>query len=322
MEPKIVNPKNFWDAYFRNEFVALMRQADKYSGFLPVRTPNPASPKGLLDQTEYQPIEIGFDALRAYDYNGDGRFAIAAYDKDDVGKQFESVVRQTYAYRDPAPFGKQRMSELFSEIHSHWLHTHKPAFLEILENIVFAIAENFNETYNQQLAALAWFLGEQRQRTSTKALLAIVQNAHFVKSAKKPINFKPVDTAFSALWKINDKSSLWALLDLMPDANETGVRKMMPLFERLLSTNELLSRHRCGELYEKPDFWRNILAPMKGYAPQDWDRYDANALFWEIRLLSARRLPHSEKAALQKLSSDVVSIVADSAHLKLSIPNS
>ena len=185
-----------------------------------------------------------------------------------------------------------------------------------VERAVAQMVDRYVESYSQPLAALAWFLGEQRMRSSAAALMGIVRNARFNPFARAPIASTAVSAAFSALWKVNDKRTLWALLELMPDVSDTGRRTMAPLFERMLSTTELLGAARLGDDYLRPEYWRNLLEPHSAWQATEWDRYDAGSIFWELRHLAATRLPTDDARYLGALSDDEVRTVGDAARAR------
>jgi hypothetical protein len=312
--PTPVDARRFWDLYFRNAFLTLERHTSKYVGQFYAEPELAAPPGGLLRDMTAEAVEITFDAVREYDCSGDGRFALFGERPLDIGEAYEAVIRQTYPYRDRAPFGKQRMAELFSQIRVQCgLESAAALSLAILEQVVISSVENHTEALNQPLAALAWFLGERRERSSSAALLTIIHSAPFAPYARHHIHFTAIDTAFSALWKVNDKAALWDLIDLLRGSSNAGRRKIAPLFERLLSTRELLSLVRCEDDYFKADFWARMLTQSGNYTPVDWDRFDAYSLFWELRNLAALRLPQGEIKTLRILAQDEVETVRDAA---------
>ncbi len=308
---KIIDAKQFWELYFHNKFLRLERHPDKYIGEVFDKTSS--SGKGLFDNNRIF-VEVNMDDLRVYDYETDGRFTQLIKRPVKADDAVQAIINQSYPYRDAAPFGKERMSELFLQMYPSEL---KIDSLEILEGTTFALANEYNQDLSQPLAGHAWLLGEFRQRSSTKALLNIIHYAPFVSSAQYHLPFTPIDVAFSALWKINDKFALWDLLKLLPSTDDSGKRKIIPLFERLLSTNVLLSLTQHDDNYYETKFWENYLLPMKDFSERDWDSYDANSLFWELRYLSAIRLPLNKTDILNKLISDEVSIVSDIARKRL-----
>jgi len=309
----LITAERFWNLYFRNAFLTLERRRDKCVGQIYSDSERAQPPGGLLGGSFQVPVEVAFTTLREYDYTKDGRFALIAKRPASVGAAYEAIINQTYPYRDPAPFGKQRMAELFTEVGMHSMTSPKPLTLEILEQKTLSIVETHVDALNQPLAALAWFLGERRERSSSKALLAIVNNAPFAPSTRRHIHFTAIDAAFTALWKVNDKESLWSIIELMRKTTDAGRRKIAPLLQRLLSTSELLSIEHCGDDYFRPEFWAKLLEPRRGFRPSEWDRFDAESLFWEIRYLSALRLPPTDVEMLRKLISDEVQTVRDAA---------
>jgi hypothetical protein len=165
-----------------------------------------------------------------------------------------------------------------------------------------------SEEWNDAIAALVWFLGERRQHSSSAAIMDVVRYSGHLHPTGFHLHFTAVDAAFSALWKIDDKMQLVDLLTLMRQADPTGQRKFAALFERLLSTHELLSIEQCGDDWFTPEFWAKKIEPLRNYAPEDWDRYDAHSLFWELRYSAATRLNPGDPV-LQMLARDAVDTV-------------
>lgn len=316
MPETYISAQQFWDYYFRNAFLTLERKNGQYTGHIFADSENGSS-KVLMNERIQTSVEIGSAALHHYDFMHDDRFALMQKRPIDPSEAFSAVIQKTYPYREAAPFGKQRMSELFSEIHLIGYQSHAPITISNFEQIVINIVADYKDSDNQKLAALAWFLGEQRQRSSAKSLIAIVSNAAFVSFAQHRIHFTSVDTAFSALWKVNDKRSMGDLLMLMSNSSSSGQRKIAPLFMRLVSTTELLSLDRCDANYFNPEFWESFFSPRTNFTDTEWDQYDTDSLFWEIRFLSALRLSATETIFLRKLANDEVKIVSDTARKKL-----
>jgi len=311
-----ISAERFWDLYFRNAFLTLERLDRGYLGKASGEHARAQPPEGLLrDRVEVE-VAISFAALQEHDYSGDGRFALIAKRPAQIERAYQAVVDQSYPYRSAAPFGKQRMSELF--LHIRDTMRPSPITLPALERITVSLVENHTAAQNQPLAALAWFLGERSERSSSAALIAIVQNAPFSPFAKHRIHFTAVDTAFAALWKVNDKASLGAMLELMRLTPDAGRRKIAPLFERLLSTHRLLSLETCGDDYFRPDYWASVLRPYQNFTPGDWVAYDVQSLFWEIRYQTAFRLLPDAAEMFGKLGSDEVATVRDAVRGRLS----
>lgn len=317
MPTTLISANRFWNLYFRNALLTLERRSDSYTGQIYNEPEHAQPPIGLLRDLVQVPVEVAFSVLREYDYSGDGRFALIAKRPADLNAAYEAIIKQTYPYRDRAPFGKQRMAELFTMLRLQSGHGTRSLSLAILQQMTLNMVENHTDTLNQPLAALAWFLGELRERSSSKALLAIIDNASFVPFARHRVHFAAVDAALTALWKVNDKASLWHMLELMRNTTDAGRRKITPLFQQLLSTTELLSIERCGDDYFRPEFWARMLEPRRTFTPTDWDHYDANSLFWEIRYLAALRLPSNSIDMFRKLANDEVQTVRDAVRSRL-----
>lgn len=314
----VINSERFWDLYFRNLFLDLQRSRARYIGLTFVHPEYAHPPLGLAREPGKLEIEIPFNELSQYGYEADGRFNRIDHQLVDIKGAYDEVIAFTYPFREPAPFGKARMAELFHEISLEFFpFTGTPHSVADLEQALREMLENFIPALNQHIAALSWFLGERRQRSSAKVLLAVIENSALVLNARLSVHFTAVDAAFSALWKVNNKEVLWELLDVMREVDERGRRKIAPLFERLLSTRDLLSLEHCGDMYLDPGFWSRTLEPYRKYTFTDWDQYDVDALFWEIRYLAALRLPKGSFTAIRKLAADEVGTVRAAALARL-----
>lgn len=312
-----INPEQFWDLYFRNLFLQLERKNGLYTGEIFAEPDQAQPPLELLRDVPKVQVEVSFGSLQEHNYSADGRFARITQIPASVSEAYEAVIAGIYPFREPAPFGKQRMAELFTQIRGQFLlSTNGELSLADLEQTLSNMVENHTPALNQPIAALAWFLGERRERSSSAALLFVVQNSSFAPYARHQLHFTPVDAAFSALWKVNDKARLWDILEMMRYTSESGRRKFAPLFERLLSTTELLSFEHCGSDYLESDFWASKLEPGRNFTAADWDQYDADSLFWEIRYLAVLRLPATNSDTFRKLAIDEVGTVRGAVHAR------
>jgi hypothetical protein len=307
-----VSPAQFWDLYFRGLFVTVEHNAGSWRGQARSE-PSVSGPAAILKKTSFFAFSISDRALRSYDYSHDARFTLVDAVPASVDAAFEAVIDGTYPYRDPAPFGKKRMMELFTMIRCRYHLPDRGLTMEDLERTLSATTTS--PEMIQSTAALLWFLGEQRQRSSSTVVIDVLRNPAYLEPTGAHFPFFVVDAAFSALWKIDDKSKLIILLALMQRSNDAGRRKFAALFERLLSTQELLSPERCGSVWSSPEFWAKIIEPRRNYALADWDRYDAGSLFWEIRYLAATRL-NRDAPALRRLTGDEVECVRQQARLR------
>ncbi|HYZ84364.1 MAG TPA: hypothetical protein VE621_08175 [Bryobacteraceae bacterium] len=299
---------HFWDLYFRNLFVRLERSANGYRGLAYADPISARAPVGFFRPRQTKAIEISMDELRRYDYDGDGRFSLILRRPATLIAALDAVIAMTYPYRDPAPYGKERMAELCSLLRARIMPS-RDGGLESAHQILSRMIAEHTPALDQPIAALVWVLGEQRQKLSAPYVLEVVKNSSYWPFARHQLHFTAVDTAFSALWKIDEKGITWEVLDLMRHSSESGKRKMAALMERLFSTTELLSLDRLDEKYLDPEFWANYLAPFRNAGPLDFDRNDAHSLFWEIRFLSAIRLPIRESELLKRLYGDEVGTV-------------
>ncbi|MDY6994009.1 MAG: hypothetical protein SVR94_15590 [Pseudomonadota bacterium] len=305
-----ITAEQFWDYYFRDDFINLKRDNNGYMGEIYENTSQSHTPLSLVKEFSKKNIEISKTILKKYDYSNDKRFFLISTPTDHLSKAFTAVLEKTYDYRQPAPFGKQRMSELFVLLRHHYqLNPNNHLTISLLEKTLKQMIESYSKEMIQPIAALVWFLGECRQISSADVLILTVENSKYIHNSVPSIHFTAVNTAFNALWKINPKLKLPNLIKLMKQANESGKRKFAPLFTRLLSTNEMLSLDLLGNDYLNPDYWAGIIKRYNHNTQLDWDQFDTNALFWEIRYLAALRLPSTD-ANLIKLANDEVSIIA------------
>jgi hypothetical protein len=307
----LIDAKEFWDMYFGDVFLILERTRSEYRGRIFAQPEKASILGGLFAVNPEIEVIATMAELRDYAYADDGRFGLSRQMSLPVGEAIEQIIQKTYPYRDPPPFGKRRMSELFSDVKREFVQ--RAPSLPALEAMVQNKVDDYTDEKIQPLAALAWFLGQRREISSSKALLAIVRNADFVPYARRFIHFTAVDAAFSSLWKVNDKFVLFELLELMHEMPAEGWRKLAPLFSRLLSSGQLLSMEQCGSDYFRPEYWGRLLQPRRNFSATDWHRFDADSLFWEIRYLSALRLPTHDADSLRKLAGDEVSVVRDLA---------
>lgn len=303
----------FWDLYFRNLFVRLERSGKGYRGEAYADPASAKPPAGFFRERKLRTVEIRMDHLRDYDYRSDGRFALILERPSGIRAALDAVIEKRYPYRDPAPFGKERMAELCTALRDRI----GDGSLSAAERLLLRMIAEHTPALDQPIAALVWLVGEQRQKGSAPVLLSVLRNSSYWPFAEHRLHFTPVDAAFSALWKIDEKGITGELLEFMRMTSESGQRKIAALFERLLSTAELLSLDKLGERYLDPEFWADAIGNVLGASPLDRDRRDADALFWEIRLLAAQRLPRSETAVLEKLSLDEVGIVRDAARVHI-----
>ncbi len=301
----------FWDHYFHDDFVRLERHADKYVGAVAKSAGGPFS---FLTGAKTTGIVMPISDLRSYDYASDARFTLIAKVPSDIAVAYSAVEAQTYSYRDPAPFSPQRLAELLGEIRTAYFHDSEPGItLSSVAKALSDLVDSYTPSMAQPVAALAWFLGERRDIASAEALISVVADSDYLGGA---MHFTAVNAAFDALWKINAKLRLPALVHLMHRANESGRRSIGALLSRLLSTNEMLGPDLLGPKYYQADYWASIISRADAKTQADWDRYDVNALYWEIRYLAALRLSEQDVASLRQLANDEVGIVAGAAKEK------
>jgi hypothetical protein len=311
VKTQITSSEEFWNYYFKDYFINLKRDKGVYIGEVYEHSSQVSGPLGLIKEIAKKRIEVSSATLKQYDYFTDKRFSLISVLPSNLSKAFTAVLEKTYTYREPAPFGKQRMSELFVLLEDHYqLNSATDLTISTLEGVLKQMVESYSREMIQPIAALAWFLGERHQISSAEVLISIIQNSKYMSNSTYLIHFTAVNAAFNALWKINPKLNLPDLIKLMKDANESGRGKFASLFTRLLSTNEMLSFDYCGKNYLNPDYWAVVVESYKNSTQLDWDQFDTNALFWEIRYLAALRLSPNN-VHLMKLLNDEVGVVAE-----------
>ena len=302
----------FWDHYFHDDFIRLERRTDKYAGAIAKGSGGPFS---FLTGAKTIDIVMPISDLRSYDYTSDPRFTLIAKVPADISAAYSAVEAQTYPYRDPAPFAPQRLAELLAEIRMAYFSDGGPDItLSSVDKALSDMVDSYTPSMAQPVAALAWFLGERRDIASAEALISVVADSDYLGGA---MHFTAVDAAFDALWKINAKLHLPALVHLMRQASESGRRSIGALLSRLLSANEMLSADLLGPKYYQAEYWASKISGANAKTQADWDRYDVNALYWEVRYLAALRLSKQDVAALRQLANDEVGIVASAAKGKL-----
>ena len=119
--------------------------------------------------------------------------------------------------------------------------------------------------------------------------------------------------AYGALWKIADGATLKTLVAQMERASETARWKYARLFERLLSTDTLLSRDQLGDSYSRPATWAALIEHDHLAQPQAWKRHQSLALRWELRALAAHRLSAEDGELRKRLAADEVGAVRRAA---------
>lgn len=296
----------FWNAYFENRFATLMRNEAGCHGL--ARTLPSGGPAGLARAPQLQEIACPRALLVDYDTAADGRFALLPSRPPQAGAALQAMIERSYLYRDAAPFGKARMAELL--LRCRQMLSDEPG-TEALQTLLTGLVASSDGTFDAEIAALAFLLGELRDPSSATALLSVIRNAAGVPFARRVVHFSAVNSAFSAAWKSDAKALTPDLLVLMENADSSACQKIASLFERLYSTHEMESLHRHGEAWLTPTFWRQRLAPLSD--PALWPALSAASLFWELRLSIVARLGAEHANLLRLLSADEVGVVRDAA---------
>lgn len=314
------NPTNqrarqFWDLYFQNKFVELQRTANEVKGrYLQELPPG----RSYFAEPTFESFSIARAELKPYDYNEDGRFSEIRKTPTGLQDALQKIADGSYPFREPPPFGAKHLKELLHQL-SQRFDWPSDASISSEQAVLNArsLITPFAPDNGQQLTALLWILGEQRKRAFSNLMVEVIEGAERLPSGHKGrMSSSLVNTAFEALWKINDKSCLERLLTTMGRSDHSGKLRIAALFKRLLSTEKLLSLETLGENYYSVEFWQRSIAPYANYSDRDWDRFDTKSLFWETRYLAASRLAPRDEA-LKSLEDDEVSLVREIARAKL-----
>jgi len=304
----------FWDLYFRHQFVRLERGADVWRGERRVGAGAQGVPGALLGERRTETVTVAVSALRRHDYAADPRFALTRVLDMTPAAALEAIVAQRYPYRDAAPYGRSRMSELMRGLQPR---LSSGEGLRGFEQLLRTLLVDAAAPRDPAIAALVWFLGERRSTSSAPVLVEALARSHYVRPQAEALHFTATDAAFTALWKIADKSRLDELLDLMRRATSTGRWRFGQLFERLLSQEQLLGPAVLGDAYADPQAWARRIEAAGARDARAWAVHDARSLFWEIRLLAAQRLDAADRATLELLAADEVESVAAVARERL-----
>lgn len=306
-----IGDHRFWDLYFQNKLVELERTPAKITGKY---REDPPPVKSSFSEPRYGLVEIDRIRLKAYAYEQDGRFSQQLLAPASLQESIRQIIDRSYPYREPPPVGSEMMSELLRNIAARY---DWPDDGTVTEETAIRTARSLISRYRQKdslaLSALLWVLGERRERIYSEMMVAVIEESERRPPGHKDrVSATAVNTAFEALWKIDDKSHLDRLLGLMERSEHSRRLRVAALFKRLLSTTRLLSFEAIGEAYYSAEYWQRLIAPYAKHSELDWDRYDARSLFWEVRYLAAKRLPLKDKA-LQELADDEVSLVRELA---------
>jgi hypothetical protein len=310
-----VSAEQFWNLYFANRFVNLQRTPTGCLGTARLDA-GAGLPAALLREPELADVAISRQTLEGYGYEGDLRFALAARRPTSVRSVLSSIAAGDYVYREPAPYGRDRMAELAGQLLPR-VATAENDDPSALAQIVTSLLVDHDPALDQVLAAMVWVLGEFRRAEVSPALIQVVRNSTYVAYSRVQVHFTVVSAAMTALWKSNNKTLIKDYLALMADASASGRYMMAALLERLYSPEQLWSLHLLGSGYEQPDQWARRLAFGLDYTQQDWDIYDAGSVLWENRLSAASRLAQGERTwpARRLLQGDEVKTVSRVAAL-------
>lgn len=309
-EGRVLSASDFWDLYFNDAFLRLTRAGTRWSGVATVSGRGLSVRDALRPQAE-ESVWISSDALRRHNDAGDARFDIfSALDMSSEAAG-QAVVQGQYPYRSAPPFSPQRMGTVMVELRRAALDTASGVSeltVSVLARWLGAAIDAPGALTDQRITAAAWFLGERRDGAGGGALLELLASAD-----RAQVSSSASDAAYAALWKIADGAVLAPLCAQMERASETARWKYAKLFERLLSTDTMLSSSQLGDAYANPGSWSGLVVREKLSDPVAWKRLQARSLRWELRALQARRLAKGDGELARLLASDEVEAVRRAA---------
>jgi hypothetical protein len=315
-----ITADQFWNHYYRDDFLALERSISGYSGTVPINPQAAAGPLALLKSYDTTEVVIDLNELRRYRYDLDPRFFLITRRPEQADTAFEAVVDSSYPYRDPAPFAPGRMSEIFTELREAVATGSDAAITTVwLQNVLDDLLETYTPDIAQTVAALTWFLGETRERNVAPSLIRILERSDYT-SVTVPLHFTIVDAAFAALWKVNDKDSLPMIIAVMRDSDATGRWKIAALLSKLLSTDTMLSAELLDDDYPDPEFWSGLHERLSHEWQERSIAFASKSLYWEVRYTAALRALPEDREALKILADDIVPFIAAKARQKQGRP--
>jgi len=310
-QANMMDAKGFWDLYFRNRFVEMTRDADWING---VARMEPAAGKSSFAEAPMVSVRIKRDDLKRYACETDGRFAEIRKAPTSLVESVRRLADESYPFREHPPFGAKRMGELLKQAMEQFDWPRDASFSpDMLIHSIQCLASNYKPENGQLLNALLWVAGEQKQRVFSKVIMsAIAESQPLPSGHNRKMSAAVENTAFEALWKINDKSCCDSLLQVMELSDHSGRLRCAAVFKRLFSNSRLLSLEALGENYFSPGYWKELIKAGAANSAVQWDRFDTKSLFWEIRYLAAVRLEPKD-AAFRTIMDDEVSLVRELA---------
>jgi hypothetical protein len=128
-----------------------------------------------LTQCEFR---CRYPSLTTYNYAGDRRFGIPEILALSPREAVDAVVISRYPYSDPAPFGVQRMSEIFTGLCKEFPALARGSLKEgQIEDCLRTLLSAGGTASVQPAAALIWLLGERRKRTSSGVLIEVLKRS-------------------------------------------------------------------------------------------------------------------------------------------------
>lgn len=303
---RTLSAPTFWDLYFSDALLRMARSADGWNCTATV------SGSGLVVRDLLQPqaqesVRVAAAALRAYDDSGDPRFDLFAALNMSVDAASLAVAQGRYPYRTAPPYAPMRMAEVMAD-----LRQASPGQLRVAELAAWlrAAMDAPGALTDQRITVAAWFLGERRDGAGAGALIDLLDRV-----GPARVSSGASEAAYAGLWKIADGATLAPLCAQMERASETARWKYARLFERLLSTDTMLSSSQLGSDYARPGYWHALVGRERLAEPAAWKSMQVRALRWELRALQGRRLAKAEASTelARLLAADDVAAVRRAA---------
>jgi hypothetical protein len=302
----------FWDAYFLGQFETLLRSDRSCEGTIVIEKDNSGIPKFFAEREKFN-FTIDLPDLGNYPYENDLRFSYVKIDLK-VGTVINEIKNREYGFIDPPPYGKERMAELATESSQRFpvLSTPEAQPEDLSAAIEKHIKTHHSLASSQEINFLVWLLGEIRASDEAPAIMPIIERSKYLPTNKKSFHFEVVQSTFHSLWKLNAKSCVNRLIELLDLFNRNGRIQVATLLSRLLSQQKLLSQNLIGDCFSSFDFWSDLIKPYANYKKSEWARFDVYNIFWENRLLTTRLLTRND-LLLERLTNDEVPVVSQAA---------
>lgn len=324
-----ITAEEFWGYYFSGTARTMTRSAAGMTAAVPAEI-DPAK-KSILDaMLPGRNVRVSRASLEDYYYRDDPRFARIESRTKTLEASLAALEKGVYDWRMTPPLAKEQTVRQSSDLLAEITEPTLDALLSHLTNLLDSIVPDARD---EALAAI-WLIGEQHDVSSGPTLISALGKITGGGMSADVMGSTGRDTVLTALFQSNPKVHIAALLDVMDGMGETDRFKLRQLLIALFSQDQSLGEPALPEGsdadYQNPEFWAKLKDDTQadywretidgiGITDQEgWDRYDARALHWELRWLSALRSEADNDEALKVLAGDEVATVAEKARTRLS----